>query len=188
KCSTGHMGINSTTKDGRSHCHQRGFCFQGCIYGAKWSTLYTEIPAALATGHAELRSESFVARIEHNDKGKVTGVVYFDKQGNTQRQKARAVAVAGNSIESPRMLLNSESSMFPDGLANGSGELGRNYMTHMTANVFATFEEPVHYYKGTVMAGIIEAEVGHDPERGFSGGYEFETISLGLPFTTSFFD
>lgn len=188
KCSTGHMGINSTTKDGRSHCHQRGFCFQGCIYGAKWSTLYTEIPAALATGHAELRSESFVARIEHNDKGHVTGVVYFDKQGRTQRQKARVVAVAGNSIESPRMLLNSESSMFPDGLANGSGELGRNYMTHMTANVFATFEEPVHYYKGTVMAGIIEDEAGHNPERGFSAGYEFETISLGLPFTTSFFD
>lgn len=188
ECSTGRMAINSVTADGRSYCHQRGFCFQGCTYGAKWSTLYTEIPAALATGHAELRPEAFAAHIEHNAKGKATGVVYFDKNGNKQRQKARIVAVAGNTIESPRLLLNSSSSQFPDGLANGSGQVGRNYMVHTTASVFATFEEPVNMFKGTVMAGIISDESGHDPSRGFAGGYEFETIALGLPFTTSFLD
>lgn len=186
ECSTGRMAINSVNRDGRTWCHQRGFCFQGCTYGAKWSTLYTEIPQALATGHAELRPESHVARIEHDAKGRVTGVVYFDSDGNEQRQKARLVAVAGNSIESPRLLLNSGSSQFPDGLANGSGQAGRNYMRHMTASVYARFEKPVHMYKGTTMAGIIQDEAGHNSDRGFAGGYEFETISLGLPFMAAF--
>ncbi len=186
QCHTGRMAINSIATDDRSFCHQRGFCFQGCIYEAKWSTLFTEIPRALATGHAELRAESMVSRIEHDDKGKVTGVVYFDKDGHEQRQKARAVAVAGNSIESPRLLLNSESSKFPHGLANGSDQVGRNYMAHLTGSVFAAFEKPVDMYKGTVMAGIIEDEKVFKPSRGFAGGYHFETIALGLPFTAAF--
>lgn len=186
RCSTGNMAINSTNTDGRTFCQQRGFCFQGCRFSAKWSALYTEVPAALATGNVELRPNSHVARIEHNDKGKVTGVVYFDEEGNEQRQKARIVAVAGNSIETPRLLLNSESAKFSDGLANGSGQVGRNYMVHTTASVFATLKEPVHMYKGTTMAGIVQDESINDPSRGFVGGYELETISLGLPFITSF--
>src|SRR5699024_8095808 len=170
KCSTGRMAINSRpSSDGRTYCHQRGFCFQGCSYGAKWSTLYTEIPAALKTGHAELRPECHAARIEHDAQGKVNAVIYFDKDGNAQRQKARAVAVAGNTIESPRLLLNSASAMFPDGLANSSGELGRNYMQHTTASVYGIFDDRVDMFKGTVMAGIIEDEGGHDPSRGFAG-------------------
>lgn len=186
ECSTGRMAINSVTKDGRSHCMQRGFCFQGCRYSAKWSTLYTEIPHALATGHAELRTESHVAHIEHDAKGRVNGVVYFDKNGTPQRQKARIVAVAGNSLETPRLLLNSASPQFPDGLANGSGQVGRNYMRHTTASVYGVFDQPVKMYMGTVMAGIIQDEARHDTRRGFAGGYEFETISLGLGFTAAF--
>ncbi|RZU98409.1 GMC family oxidoreductase [Spiribacter vilamensis] len=187
-CHTGNMAINSVPRDGRAGCAQRGFCFQGCTTGAKWSTLFTEIPRALATGHVELRPESQVASIEHDDRGRVSAVVYFDASGNEQRQRARAVAVAGNSIETPRMLLNSASSQFPDGLANSSGQVGRNYMRHMTGSVYASFEEPVHMYRGTTMAGIVQDEAHHDPSRGFSGGYEIETVSLGLPFMAAFFD
>ena len=127
-----------------------------------------------------------VVQIEHDAKGKVTGVVYADKDGKLQKQKARAVAVAGNSIETPRLLLNSHSSMFPDGLANSSGQVGRNYMRHMTASVYAIFDRPVHMYRGTTMAGIITDEAKNDPSRGFVGGYEFETLSLGLPFMAAF--
>nr|WP_300310458.1 GMC family oxidoreductase [Halomonas sp.] len=187
-CNTGHMAINSTVRDGRAACQQRGFCFQGCKMQAKWSTLYTELPAGIATGHMELRPESHVARIEHDDQGKVNAVVYFDAEGNEQRQRARVVAVAGNSIETPRLLLNSASDRFPDGLANGAGHVGRHYMRHTTGSVFATFEEPVHMYRGTTMAGIISDEARHDRERGFVGGYEMETISLGLPFMAAFLD
>ena len=185
-CSTGRMAINSRPRAGRTSCRQLGFCFQGCKMGAKWSTLYTEIPTALATGHCELRSQCHVSRIEHDTAGKVTGVVYFDGAGKEQRQRARVVCVAGNAIETPRLLLLSESSKYPDGLANSSGQVGRNYMRHCTGSVYAAFDEPVHMYRGTTMAGIITDEAHHNPKRGFAAGYELETVSVGLPFAAAF--
>ncbi len=183
---TGNMAINAEPRDDRTSCRQLGFCFQGCKMGAKWSTLYSEIPKGEATGNLEVRPQSHVLQIEHDAKGKVTGVVYADKDGNTQRQKARVVAVAGNSIESPRLLLNSHSGKFPNGLANGAGHVGKHYMRHTTASVYAIFDKPVHMYRGTTMAGIVKDESRHDPSRGFVGGYEMETLSLGLPFMAAF--
>jgi choline dehydrogenase-like flavoprotein len=185
-CHTGRMAINSAPRDGRGPCQQIGFCFQGCKSGAKWSTLYSEIPKGEATGKLEVRPNSQVLKIEHDAQGKVTGVVYADAAGNRHLQKARVVCVAGNSIESPRLLLNSASSKFPDGLANSSGQVGRNYMRHMTGSVYAIFDRPVHMYRGTTMAGIITDEAKNDPSRGFVGGYEMETLSLGLPFMAAF--
>jgi choline dehydrogenase-like flavoprotein len=183
---TGNMAINSQPRDDRGRCMQLGFCFQGCKSGAKWSTLYTELPKAEKTGNMELRPESHVSRIEHNIAGKVTAVLYFDKNGKEQRQSARIVCVAGNSIETPRLLLLSASDMFPDGLANSSGQVGRNYMRHMTGSVYAVFKNPVHMYKGTTMAGIVRDEARHDTKRGFAGGYEMETLALGIPFMAAF--
>src|SRR5207247_6444934 len=109
-----------------------------------------------------------------------------DDNAAMKRHKSRIVAVAGNSIESPRLLLNSASSTFPDGLANSSGQVGRNYMRHMTGSVYAVFEKSVHMYRGTTMAGIIRDEAANNPKRGFVGGYEMETLSLGLPFMAAF--
>jgi len=186
--STGRMAINSAPRDNRGSCQQIGFCFQGCKSGAKWSTLYAEIPKGEATGNLEVRPNAQVVQIEHDAGGKVTGVVYADANGALQRQKARVVCVAGNSIESPRLLLNSHSAMFPDGLANSSGQVGRNYMRHMTGSVYGVFDQPVHMYRGTTMAGIVSDEIGNDPSRGFVGGYEMETLSLGLPFMAAFLD
>ncbi len=183
---TGNMAINSQPRDDRGRCMQLGFCFQGCKSGAKWSTLYTELPKAEKTGNMDLRPLSHVTRIEHDDKGKVSGVVYFDKDGKEQRQKARIVCVAVNSIETPRLLLLSASPMFKDGLANSSGQVGRNYMRHMTGSVYALFRQPVHMYRGTTMAGIVRDEASNNPKRGFVGGYELETLALGVPFMAAF--
>ncbi|MBY6068962.1 GMC family oxidoreductase [Leisingera aquaemixtae] len=185
---TGRMAINSADYDERPACQQTGFCFQGCKWGAKWSAAYTDIPRGEATGNLEVRERCHVLRIEHNEAGKVTGVIYADADGNQQEQKARVVCVAGNSIESPRLLLNSASPMFPDGLANSSGQVGRNYMRHVTGSVYATFDQPVRMWRGTTMAGIIQDEAIHDPSRGFVGGYELETLALGLPFMAAFLD
>jgi choline dehydrogenase-like flavoprotein len=127
-----------------------------------------------------------VIRIETDSSGKVNAVIYADKNGAMHKQLARVVAVAGNSLESPRILLNSESSKYPDGLANSSGQVGRNYMRHTTGSVYAMFENPVHMYRGTTMAGVVRDEAVNDPKRGFVGGYELETISLGLPFMAAF--
>ena len=179
---TGRMAINSQPRDGRGSCQQIGFCFQGCKSGAKWSTLYTEIPKGEETGKLEVRPESHAARIEHDAASKAIGVVYFDKDGKQQRQKVRIVCVAGNSIETPRLLLLSESSKFPNGLANSSGQVGRNYMRHMTGSVYAVFDKPVRMWRGTTMAGIVTDEAANNPQRGFVGGFEMETLSIGLPF------
>ena len=173
---TGNMAINPVERDGRPACHQIGFCMAGCAIGAKWSTLYTEIPKAEETGHFELRSQSMVLKINHDTSGKVTGVVYADKDGTVHEQKARAVCVAGNAVETPRLLLNSASSKYPDGLANSSGQVGRNFMRHMTGTVFAIMPGRVNFERGTQMAGIVKDEARHDPRRGFVAGYEMETL------------
>lgn len=178
---TGYMAINSRPGDGRGLCIQQGFCVQGCKTGAKWSTLYTEIPRAEATGNLDLRTECRAVRIEHGPSGRVTGVVYRDSQGVEQRQKARIVCVACNSIETPRLLLLSESSRFPDGLANSSGQVGRNFCCHTGGFVWGVFNEPIHFWRGTTLAGIVEDETVNDPKRGFVGGYHLELAALDLP-------
>ncbi len=180
------MAINSRPYDGRPECRQVGFCMQGCKFGAKWSTLYTEIPRAIATGNVELRPECMALQIQHDKSGKVTGVLYADKDGKHKLQKARIVCVAGNSIESPRLLLNSASSLYPNGLANSSGQVGRNYMSHTTAGVFSIHKAPVHMYRAPAVAGLIGDESRNDPSRGFVGGYFIEVLQLGLPFSGAF--
>jgi len=185
-CHTGRMAINSKPRHGRGACQQIGFCFQGCKSAAKWSTLYVDIPRGEKTGKLEVRANSQVLKIEHNKAGKATGVLYADKDGKQHVQKARVVCIAGNSFESPRLLLNSASSQFPDGLANSSGQVGKNYMRHMTGSVYAVFDKPVNMYRGTTMAGIITDESINDPKRGFVGGYEMETLALGVPFMGAF--
>jgi len=119
-------------------------------------------------------------QIQHDHHGRATGVLYADKDGKHHLQKARAVCVAGNSIETPRLLLNSHSSKFPNGLANSSGQVGRNYMRHTTGSVFGVFKQPVHMYRGTSQSGIVMDEARLDTKRGFAGGYNLELLPLGL--------
>jgi hypothetical protein len=91
---SGPMAINTEPYDDRAACQQLGFCMQGCKMGAKWSTLYTDIPRAEASGYCEVRPQSMVLRIEHDAKGRANAVVYADASGTIQRQKARVVCVA----------------------------------------------------------------------------------------------
>jgi choline dehydrogenase-like flavoprotein len=184
--STGRMAINSVPRDGRPATIQDGFNFQGDRCQAHWSTLGAEIPKAQRTGKLDLRPQSHAFRIEHNGDGRVDGVRYYDADGNEQLQKARVVCVAGNSIETPRLLLQSDSPSHPDGLANSSGQVGRNYMKHVTGSVYSEFEDPVHMYRGETMAGIITDESRNEPDRGFVGGYYFQLLSIGLPFMAAF--
>jgi choline dehydrogenase-like flavoprotein len=186
KASTGHYGHNSVPYDGRPATIQDGFCFEGNRSRAKWSPLVSDLPKGERTGHLEVRPEAMALRIEHDAGGKVTGVVYADANGAQQFQKARVVCVAGNAIETPRLLLNSASSSHPDGLANGSGQVGRNYMRHVSDTCWGIFEKPVNFYRGNTMAGIVEDEAYHDPDRGFVGGFYMETIHLGPAFMASF--
>jgi choline dehydrogenase-like flavoprotein len=168
--------INPVARDGRPGCRQIGFCHSGCAIGAKWSTLYTEVPHAEATGHFELRTEAMALQINHGEDGRVTGVVYVDREGRRQEQKARAVCVAGNVVETTRLLHNSASSRFPDGLGNSSGHLGRNYMRHLMFSTLAIMPGEVNFHRGTRQSGLLFDEQYHKPERGFAGGYLIETL------------
>lgn len=185
---TGPYGTNAEPYDGRPASIQDGFNFQGDKNKSKWSTMVSEIPKALRTGKLDLRPNSHAVQITHTPSGKADGVLYIDADGQLQEQKARVVAVAGNSIETPRLLMLSSSPLFPDGLANSSGQLGRNYMRHTTGSVYATFDKPVHMYRGETMAGLVADESRHDTSRGFAGGYYMETIALGPAFLASFAD
>ena len=175
---TAHTAINPVARKGRPGCQQIGFCNSGCAIGAKWSTLYTEVPAAEMTGHFELRAQAMAVKINHDKSGRVTGVVYTDASGNQQEQKARAVCVAGNVVETARILLNSDSSLFPHGLGNASDQVGRNYTRHMFNITNAVMPHPVNYHRGTRQSGIVLDEQYHKPERGFAGGYIMETLGL----------
>ncbi|HTT33866.1 MAG TPA: GMC family oxidoreductase [Methylomirabilota bacterium] len=178
---TGHLAINSRAFDGRGFCIQQGFCVQGCKMAAKWSTLYTEIPRAEATGNLDLRVECTATKIEHSADGRVNAVLYRDATGKELRQKARIVCVAGNAIETTRLLLLSESAKFPQGLANSSGQLGRNYCHQITGFVWGIFDKPVYSWRGATIAGTVEDEVVNEPKRGFVGGYRMELVTLDLP-------
>lgn len=178
------MAINPVARDGRPGCQQISFCHSGCAVGAKWSTLYTEIPKAEQTGHFELRANAMAVSISHDKSGRVTGVTYRDEQGELQEQKARAVCVAGNVVETARILLNSESAMFPEGLANSSGHVGRNYMRHTFGAAVAIMPKPVNLHRGARQTGILYDEQAHDVSRGFAGGYQLQAIG-GDPHTMS---
>lgn len=165
--STAHIAINPAPFDGRERCTQMGFCSSGCPVEAKWTTANSEIPKALATGRFELRPDSTAIHISRGANGRVDGVVYADGEGREHEQKARAVCVAANAVDTARLLLVSE-------LANGSGQVGRNFMRHMLANVVALMPGPVYMHRGTMQAGGIYDEHRHDLARGFAGGYKFE--------------
>ncbi|QTH23102.1 GMC family oxidoreductase [Rhizorhabdus wittichii] len=175
---THNMAINSVPRDDRPPCQQLGFCTSGCAVGAKWSTLYTEIPKAEETGRFELRPDSMVTGVDLGADGRVESVTYLNK-GRTVTQKCRAVSVAGNVVETTRLLLNNRSARFPNGLANGSGLVGRNYMRHFTIQVMGVMPGKVNFHRQTHLAGVVRDERTHKPERGFVGGFLISTV----PFT-----
>jgi choline dehydrogenase-like flavoprotein len=165
------MAIASVPYRGRPACAHCGFCIGfGCEMRAKSSTLYTVIPEAEATGRCEVRSESYVSRVEVDGRDRVTGVSYFDRDRREHFQKARAVVVCANGAETPRLLLMSANARHPDGLANSSGLVGRNLMFNTYAEVGALFEHPLNEYKSVQVTRIVHDFYDTDPKRGFYGG------------------
>ncbi|HEX3542604.1 MAG TPA: GMC family oxidoreductase [Acidimicrobiales bacterium] len=164
----------------RPHCIYRGFCLQGCKVNAKASSLITHIPDALAHG-AEVRADSFVSRIELGPDRKATGVVYW-QHGAERRQRARMVAVAGYSIETPRLLLNSACPAFPEGLCNEHDQVGRYLMVQGAAQTAGRFGEEVRMYKTPPPGVSCEAFYETEPDADYQRGFSIQTVSP-LPIT-----
>ncbi len=163
--------INTRAHNGRAACTKCGFCmFFGCEMGAKSSSLSAMIPLAAASGNCEIRAECAAFRIETGPDGRATEVLYYDADGNEQGQRTKAVVLAANGAESPRLLLLSASERHPDGLGNSSGFVGRNLMFNSHAFAGASFEHPLNEYKGVQATRVVQDFYETDPSRGFYGG------------------
>jgi choline dehydrogenase-like flavoprotein len=169
------MAILSQPYRGRAACQACGYCLGfGCEFGAKSSTLVAMIPDAEATGRCEIRAESYVRKVETDASGRVTGVVYFDRARREIRQRAKAVVICANGSETPRLLLNSASARFPNGLANGSGMVGKHLMFNGNVVAGGVFEHETNGYKGPVVTRIVQDPYVLDPKLGLVGGGGFD--------------
>ena len=116
--------IASVPYDGRGGCNYCGPCDLGCIPKAKASVDITYWPKAIQQG-AVIKTQARVREISVNKQGLAQGAVYYDAEGHLQEQKARTVVVACNGVGTPRLLLNSKSSLFPDGLGQQQWTFGQ---------------------------------------------------------------
>ena len=162
--------------DGRDQCLNLGPCSSGCAQGAKASTDITYWPHAIRAG-VELRTRCRVREITVDNKGMATGVIYYDSAGIEQEQRAEVVIVACNGIGTPRLLLNSTSTAFPNGLANSSGLVGKNLMLHALQVVQGEFPSRLEGYMGPTGCALWSKEFYEtDPDRGFARGYTMEIV------------
>ena len=167
----------------RPHCIYRGFCLQGCKVNAKASPLITHIPDALVHG-AEIRANCHVTKVLMDDRtGRATGVTYV-KDGREYRQPARMVAVAGYSIETPRLLLLSTSPRWPDGLGNEHDQVGRYLMVQGAPQTAGRFADEVRMYKAPPPEVTSEQFYETDPTKPYKRGWAIQTVSP-LPITWS---
>jgi choline dehydrogenase-like flavoprotein len=165
------VAILSQPYRGRGACVHCGFCeFFGCEVRAKSSTRVTVIPVAEKTGRCEIRPDSYVRKIATDAQGRVTGAVYFDAQRREVFQRARAVVLCANGVESAKLLLISKSNLFPHGLANSSGLVGKHLMWDNGSFASAVFEHPLNEYKSIQVTRVIHDYYRADPKRGFYGG------------------
>ena len=156
----------------RPACTNRGFCQAGCSTGAKASMDVTFVPLAVAKG-AEVRPRCFVTGFERAAGDAITAVVYVH-DGVEERQLCRHVFLCAGAIETPRLLLIA-------GVANGSGEVGRNFMAHTGVQLFGRFDEEVRPFKG--IPGSLISEDTHRPaDADFAGGYLLQSIGV-MPVT-----
>ncbi len=177
----GPVAITNGRLGNRPHCIDRGFCLQGCKVNAKASTLITHVPDALAHG-AEVRPDAMVTRIEYDERtGLATGVHYV-RDGLARFQRARQVAVAGYSIETPRLLLNSTSRRFPDGMCNDHDLVGRYLMVQGAPQTAGRYANEVRSYKAPPPEVSTEAFYETDPTKPYKRGFSIQCVSP-LPVT-----
>src|SRR5438270_10916794 len=157
------MAVNSRKYDGRPACNSCGFCSGfGCPINARGGAALSFLHDALLAG-AQLRSRSFVCRLDLAPGGRrARGVSYLDAHGKHRTERADIVILAPSAIETARLLLLSANASHPQGVANRSGQLGRNLMFHFFTLAFGLFAEDVHAWRGPNTTFTIDDFVGPD--------------------------
>ena len=182
------MAILSRPYRGRNPCIACGFCFaNGCEVGAKSSSLISMVPGALATGRCEIRPNSYAFRVRTGADGRVTGVAYFDEDKSERFQRARFVVLSANGLETPKLLLMSANGLFPNGLANSSGMVGRNITFNGFIMSQGVFEHPINGWKGVVASRVVWDQVIMPKETGLYGGGGFDFRVAITPMSNGFF-
>src|SRR5712691_5897146 len=135
---------------GRPGCSYCGFCQAfGCHVDAKSSILVTKLPEADKTGNFQLLTGAMCYRVNCDNSGRVTGIAYYGPDGSDNTIEAELVILAPFIYDNVRLLLLSKTAKFPNGLANSSGEVGKHLMAHISARVFAAFDDRhVNIYMG----------------------------------------
>ncbi len=166
--------IISRSYDERPACMWHGKCTLGCPIGSKSTADVTYWPKALKKG-AVLKTRSRVREITVDAKGRASGVLYYDRNNQIQEQTARVVVISCNGVGTPRLLLNSKSKLFPQGIANSSGLVGKNFMMHATASLEGIFDKSMDGHLGARGAVACSQQFYEtDPNRGFVRGYTFQ--------------
>jgi choline dehydrogenase-like flavoprotein len=172
---------NSVPYNGRPACMRCRWCVGfACEVDAKCGTHNTVIPKALATKNCELRTECVVKEILTNERGRVTGIAYFDEHDQLHEQDADVVVVCCGAIESARLLLNSKSRFFPDGLGNRHDWVGRNLQGHTYSGAFGLM--PMEIYDDLGPGASIAISDYNHGNPGLIGGAMLANEFIRLPY------
>ena len=172
---------NTVPYNGRRSCMRCRWCVGfACEVDARTGTHNTVIPAALATGNCELRTGCVAREILLDDRGRATGVAYFDAQDRLHEQSADLVLVCGGAIESARLLLNTRHRLFPNGLGNRYDWVGRNLHAHTYPAAVGLFDYDTYDDLGPG-ASIAICDYNHG-NPGLAGGAMLANEFIRLPY------
>lgn len=178
-----HRAVLTRPLDNRAACFYATPCGHGCSIGAAFQTTTSLLPMAKATSLLEVRTAAMVKTVTTDDKGQVTGVSYIDKKTGTEHSvTAKVVILAASACESARLLLNSKTAKHPQGLANSSGQVGKNLMDSTGANIGALVPalqgRPIYNEDGHTANHLFIPWWGHKAQAAkqldFPRGYHFE--------------
>ncbi|HWB31277.1 MAG TPA: GMC family oxidoreductase [Vicinamibacterales bacterium] len=181
------LSILTKPLNGRPACHYCGQCGRGCRTHSNFSSVSVMLPPALATGKLTIIANAMAREVTTGADGLATGVSYIDtEQGAEHQVRARIVVLAASCCESARLLLNSKSSRFPNGLANSSGVVGR-YLTDSTGLAVRGFipklmDTPRYNADGVGGMHLYVPWWGNNKALGFPRGYHIELGGgFGMP-------
>ena len=178
-CIASRLSIITKPLGNRAPCHYCGQCNRGCMTNSNFSSVGVLIPPAMATGRLTLLTEAMAREITLNNDGTASGVSYVNKRtGTDEHVRARVVVLAASACETARLLLNSKSSQFPQGLANSSGALGK-YITDTTGTDVGAFipklmDRPPHNDDGVGGAHLYMPWWLDNAKLDFPRGYHIE--------------
>jgi choline dehydrogenase-like flavoprotein len=178
-CIPSRLAVITQPHNGRAPCHYCGQCGRGCVSASNFSSSQVMLPAAEKTGKFTLIANAMVREIVVGKDGKAEAVSYIDKPSRSEKKiYAKAFVVGASACESARLLLNSKSTQFPDGLANSSGVVGR-YLTDSVGSSGGGFiprllKMPAHNHDGVGGMHMYVPWWKYDRKNEFLRGYHIE--------------